>query len=253
MMLRALTCSDLASAARRRRGVLPGYAGRSVARQRRGRRHVRHRAGYRHRGLSASGEAADTTRPSRRRRQCCRRTPAVEEVKPVEEDVQHVIGSDAGPEQEKIAREPEPEEVKEPPSPSRSRPCSKPKWPSKSRRPPARSRRAAMRRRCPPIAASCSRTSRGKKINPRSRDAGVAVVRFTVGPDGELMSREIATSSGSKTLDDAAIASIEKRGAVPAHAERREERADGGVGAVPVHRALASPPLGALPRCIAAS
>jgi protein TonB len=54
-----------------------------------------------------------------------------------------------------------------------------------------------------------------KKLNPRSRDAGVAVVRFTVGPGGELVSREIATSSGSKILDDAAIASIDRAAPFP--------------------------------------
>ncbi len=60
-----------------------------------------------------------------------------------------------------------------------------------------------------------------KKVNPRSKIAGVAVVRFTVGPAGELISREVATSSGSKLLDDAAVAVHRTGGAVPEDAGRR--------------------------------
>ena len=54
--------------------------------------------------------------PSTRRAppQVVQSTPPMEEIKPVEEDVQHVVSSEAGPEQEKIVLEPKPEEVKEP-------------------------------------------------------------------------------------------------------------------------------------------
>ncbi len=68
-------------------------------------------------GISASGDAAEYQELVEAPPPVLQTVPAVEEVKPVEEDVQHVIGSDTGPEQEKIAREPEPEEVKEPPKP----------------------------------------------------------------------------------------------------------------------------------------
>jgi len=55
-----------------------------------------------------------------------------------------------------------------------------------------------------------------KKVNPRSKFAGTAVVRFTVGPQGELISREVTSSSGSKVLDDAAVASIDRAAPFPA-------------------------------------
>ncbi len=55
-----------------------------------------------------------------------------------------------------------------------------------------------------------------RKVNPRSRQVGTAIVRFTVGAEGQLLTREIALSSGSKVLDDAAIASVERAAPFPA-------------------------------------
>lgn len=53
------------------------------------------------------------------------------------------------------------------------------------------------------------------KINPRSQFSGTVMVRFTVGPKGELLSRSIAQSSGSKVLDDAAMAAIDRAAPFP--------------------------------------
>jgi protein TonB len=53
------------------------------------------------------------------------------------------------------------------------------------------------------------------KINPRTNLIGTAVVRFKVNAAGELLEREIATSSGKKALDEAALASIEKSAPFP--------------------------------------
>jgi periplasmic protein TonB len=151
-----------------------------------------------------------------------------EEVKPIEE--QQVIASDTGPEQvnvkepeeveerdlkevEEVIEEPEPEVVEQP---------------------------------LPPQIAAIDQTSvaqqlesageeqeggsttdhtayLGKlrthierfKVNPRTQLIGTAVVAFTVGGDGEITSHRIAKSSGSKVLDDAAIASIERAAPFP--------------------------------------
>jgi len=48
----------------------------------------------------------------------------------------------------------------------------------------------------------------GSKVNPRTKRVGTAVVRLTVKSNGELVSNEIVKSSGSKKLDNAALASI---------------------------------------------
>lgn len=53
------------------------------------------------------------------------------------------------------------------------------------------------------------------KINPRTQLIGTAVVMFSVGANGEITSRRIAKSSGSKVLDDAALASIERAAPFP--------------------------------------
>lgn len=55
----------------------------------------------------------------------------------------------------------------------------------------------------------------GKKVNPRSQQVGTVIVQFTVNASGELVERRVVTSSGSKTLDDAALASIEKAAPFP--------------------------------------
>jgi periplasmic protein TonB len=52
-------------------------------------------------------------------------------------------------------------------------------------------------------------------VNPRSRLTGTVWVKFKVSPSGDLISREVKTSSGSKVLDDAAIAAIERAAPFP--------------------------------------
>lgn len=54
------------------------------------------------------------------------------------------------------------------------------------------------------------------KVNPRTNLMGTAVVRLTVKSDGELLAHRIVKSSGSKLLDNAALASIEKASPFPA-------------------------------------
>jgi periplasmic protein TonB len=53
------------------------------------------------------------------------------------------------------------------------------------------------------------------KVNPRTRIAGTVLLKFTVGPAGELLSKGVERSSGSKVLDDAAIAALERSAPFP--------------------------------------
>lgn len=139
----------------------------------------------------------------------------VEEVKPVEEDVPHVIGSEAGPEQDKIVLEEKPEdipEVKEEPKVAVAQATEiavdEQKETGEKKSGGSVTAMSAYRGR---LFAHISK----KKVNPRSKIAGTVVVRFKVGPQGELLSREVATSSGSKLLDDAAVQSIERAAPFP--------------------------------------
>jgi len=53
------------------------------------------------------------------------------------------------------------------------------------------------------------------KVNPRTTLVGTAVVRLTVKSDGALVTHRIVKSSGSRVLDNAAIASIQKASPFP--------------------------------------
>jgi periplasmic protein TonB len=48
------------------------------------------------------------------------------------------------------------------------------------------------------------------KVNPGTRQRGTVVLRFTLAPSGEVLSREVAASSGSKILDAAAVAALDR-------------------------------------------
>lgn len=53
------------------------------------------------------------------------------------------------------------------------------------------------------------------KVNPRSRTTGVVLVRFTIGTDGSLLSKDVVGSSGAEVLDQAAIAALERAAPFP--------------------------------------
>jgi protein TonB len=55
----------------------------------------------------------------------------------------------------------------------------------------------------------------GKKVNPRTQQTGLVVVKFIVDAKGTLISREVTTSSGSPALDNAALSSIERSAPFP--------------------------------------
>lgn len=143
-------------------------------------------------------------------------TPPVEEIERPDEDVQHVVGSEHGPEQQDVELEPEIEEVRETPvEPEQVAVIEQTEMSVEEQR-AAGAKQAGGRA----TALSAyrgklySRISR-KKVTPRTRRVGTVVVRFTVGPDGELISSEIAKSSGNQSLDDAAIASINRAAPFP--------------------------------------
>lgn len=59
------------------------------------------------------------------------------------------------------------------------------------------------------------RTLERSKVNPRSRQAGTVLISFTVAHSGELLSRAVKKSSGSKLLDDAAMAALDRAAPFP--------------------------------------
>jgi protein TonB len=140
--------------------------------------------------------------------------PPVQEVKPIEEDAEAVISSEQGPDQEKVVEEIE-EVVKEPPkelAAVQQTELAVEEQKAKEEVAKTGGDTTALSAYRGRLFSHISK----KKVNPRSKFAGTAVVRFKVSPQGELLSREIATSSGSKVLDDAAVASIDRAAPFPA-------------------------------------
>lgn len=142
--------------------------------------------------------------------------PPVEEVKRPDEDVQNVIGSESGPEQQDVELEPEIEEVRETPvEPEQVAVIEQTELSIEEQRAAGAKQEGG---RATALSAYrgklYSRISR-RKVTPRTRRVGTVVVQFTVGPSGELISSEVTKSSGNQRLDDAAIASINRAAPFP--------------------------------------
>jgi periplasmic protein TonB len=140
--------------------------------------------------------------------------PEIEEVKPIEEEQDKVVTSEDGPEQEELVREQEPEVIEQPKPPQVAT--------LEQTQVAVEEKKAAGAKQSGGTTTAVSayrgkifaRLSR-KKVNPRSRKTGTVIVSFTVAANGELMSHEVKTSSGSKVLDKAAVASIERASPFP--------------------------------------
>jgi protein TonB len=165
-------------------------------------------------GFSQRGEAETTTPEVEAPTEISEARPPLEEVKPVEEDVQHVIGSESGPEQEKVVHEPEPEKIEEP-HPQQIATTEQTEIAVEEQRASGSKKSGGNTTAASEYRGKLYAHLERKKINPRSREAGTVIVRFTVDAAGQVVSREVATSSGSKTLDEAAVASIDKAAPFP--------------------------------------
>jgi protein TonB len=136
--------------------------------------------------------------------------PLPEEVEPIEE--QEVISSKEGPQQEDL-KEPE-EEVVEQPLPPQIAAVQQESVVAMRESSGQEQKGGDATAHSQYVGALRTHLER-HKINPRTNLIGTAVVRFKVNAAGELLEREIATSSGKKALDDAALASIEKSAPFP--------------------------------------
>lgn len=140
--------------------------------------------------------------------------PPIEEVKPVEEDKQEVITSEQGPEQEKIVEEPKPEVVEQP-RPPQVATLEQTEVAVKEERASGAKQEGANTTAASAYRGQIYQHLEKKKVNPRSRETGTVVVRFTVDALGQVISREVTASSGSKMLDEAAMASIDRAAPFP--------------------------------------
>lgn len=144
--------------------------------------------------------------------------PPIEEIKEIDE-LKDAITSEASTVQDDIVKDeepPPPEKTEEPPV-TEVQPIDQPEQVA------IVAEQSSGEEKLGSISATARTQYLGKlrdllersKINPRSRLAGTVWVKFTIGPSGELMSREITSSSGSKVLDDAAVAALERAAPFP--------------------------------------
>lgn len=141
--------------------------------------------------------------------------PPPQEVKP--DELRDVIASDASTVEQQVVKTDDPPPLKEPPPP-----------PDTVQAPPQPEQVAVVTQQSSGEAKSGgdakllgiylgqinSHVQRAK-INPRSGKSGTVVMRFTIDVTGKLLSKEIAKSSGSKILDDAATAALDRAAPFP--------------------------------------
>ena len=164
-------------------------------------------------GFAKSGEAQETVEPVAAPREVSQARPALEEVKPIEAE-QTVIASKEGPQQDEIVREPKPE-LLEPPHPAQIATLDRPEAAVEEHRASDARQAGGVTTALQAYRGKLYAHLERKKVNPGSRRTGTVVVRFTVAASGDVISREIAASSGSRILDDAAVASIDRAAPFP--------------------------------------
>jgi protein TonB len=142
--------------------------------------------------------------------------PPIEEVKPIEE-LRDVITSEASEVQDDIVQteEPPPEIQEKPPEQVQVQEVQPEQVAIVTEQSSGEEKSGGDPKAFSLYLGKINQLVQRSKINPRSRLAGTVVMRFTVGTRGELISKEVATSSGHAALDNAAIAALERAAPFP--------------------------------------
>lgn len=171
-------------------------------------------------GFIQEGEALETVEANEQIAPVSVARPQLEEIKPVEEarelpEETEIIQSINGPEQEAIpVPEEKPEEVQQAQVATLEQ-LEQPTLALEEQRAGEKQEGggdpAARREYLGQVMSKVERS----KVNPRSSLTGTVLIRFAVAATGELISKEVVSSSGSSKLDNAAIASLEKAAPFP--------------------------------------
>lgn len=143
--------------------------------------------------------------------------PPVEEVKPVEE-LRDVITSEVSEVQDDIVKteEPPPPEIQEkPPEQVQVQEAQPEQVAIVTEQSSGEEKSGGDPKAFSLYLGKINQLVQRSKVNPRSRVAGTVVMRFTVGTRGELISKEVASSSGYPALDNAAVAALERAAPFP--------------------------------------
>lgn len=143
-------------------------------------------------------------------------TPPVEDVKPIDE-LRDVVTSDASKVEEKIVKteEPPPDVKERPPEDGRAQEQRPEQVAIVSEQSSGEERSGGDPKAFSLYLGKINEMVQRAKVNPRSRIAGTVVMKFTVGTDGGLIAKEVASSSGHSALDNAAITALERAAPFP--------------------------------------
>jgi len=140
--------------------------------------------------------------------------PPPEEVKP--DELRDVIASDASTVEQQVVKTDDPPPIKEPPPPETVQAPPRPEQVAVVTQQSSGEAKSGGDAKMLGIYLGKINTHvQRAKINPRSGRSGTVVMRFTIDVTGKLLSKEIAKSSGSKILDEAATAALDRAAPFP--------------------------------------
>jgi protein TonB len=165
-------------------------------------------------GISKLGDAMETIETAEIVPVQAAPPPPPEEVKP--DELRDVIASEASTVEQQVVKTEEPPPIKEPPPPEAVQAQSQPEQVAVvTQQSSGEAQSGGDAKMLGLYLGQVNDHVQRAKVNPRSSIAGTVILRFTIGVDGKLLSKEIAKSSGSKVLDDAATAALDRAAPFP--------------------------------------
>jgi protein TonB len=165
-------------------------------------------------GISKLGDAMETIETAEIVPVQAAPPPPPEEVKP--DELRDVIASEASTVEQQVVKTEEPPPIKEPPPPEAVQAQSQPEQIAVvTQQSSGEAQSGGNAKMLGLYLGQVNDHVQRAKVNPRSSIAGTVIIRFTIGVDGKLLSKEIAKSSGSKVLDDAATAALDRAAPFP--------------------------------------
>lgn len=140
--------------------------------------------------------------------------PPPEEVKP--DELRDVIASEESTVEQQVVKTDEPPPIKEPPPPEAVKAQSQPEQVAVvTQQSSGEAQSGGNAKMLGLYLGQINDHVQRAKVNPRSSVAGTVIVRYIIDVDGKLLSKEVAKSSGSKVLDDAATAALDRAAPFP--------------------------------------
>ncbi|AGK56470.1 TonB family protein [Hyphomicrobium denitrificans 1NES1] len=165
-------------------------------------------------GISKLGDAMETIETAEIKPVQAAPPPPPEQVKP--DELRDVIASEESTVEQEVVKTDDPPPIKEPPPPEAVQAQSQPEQIAVvTQQSSGEEKSGGNAKMLGLYLGQVNDHVQRAKVNPRSAIAGTVIVRFTIDVDGKLLSKEVAKSSGSKVLDDAATAALDRAAPFP--------------------------------------